>query len=41
MVEFITGKRNINSDAAWNSYLADLDRVGSAEKAAIIEKYLK
>ena len=41
MVEFITGMRNINNDAAWNAYLADLDRVGSSEKATIIEKYLK
>jgi len=41
MVEFITGIRNINNDTAWNSFLADLDRVGSKEKATIIEKYLK
>jgi putative aldouronate transport system substrate-binding protein len=41
MVEFITGARDINSDAVWNAYLADLDRIGSKEKAAIIAKYLK
>ena len=41
MVEFITGVKNINNDAAWNAYLADLDRVGSKEKVSIIEKYLK
>ncbi|MDR1636571.1 MAG: extracellular solute-binding protein [Treponema sp.] len=41
MVEFITGARDINNDAVWNAYLADLDRMGSKEKAAIIQKYLK
>jgi putative aldouronate transport system substrate-binding protein len=41
MVEFITGARDINSDAAWDAYLADLDRVGAAEKVTIIRKYLK
>jgi putative aldouronate transport system substrate-binding protein len=41
MVEFITGSRDINNDAVWNAYLADLDRMGSREKAGIIQKYLK
>jgi putative aldouronate transport system substrate-binding protein len=41
MVEFITGARDINSDAVWNTYLADLDRIGAAEKVTIIRKYLK
>ena len=41
MVEFIVGIRNINSDAAWNAFLADLERVGSREKASIIERYLR
>jgi putative aldouronate transport system substrate-binding protein len=41
MVEFITGVRNINADGAWNTYIAELDRLGSAELAAIIQKYVK
>ena len=41
MVQFVTGAKDIKSDAAWNTFLADMDRVGSKEKAAIIEKYLK
>jgi len=41
MVEFITGMRNINNDTVWNTFLSDLDRVGSREKASIIEKYLR
>jgi putative aldouronate transport system substrate-binding protein len=41
MVEFITGVRNINDDGAWNNYLAELDRLGSAEMAGIIQKYIK
>jgi hypothetical protein len=41
MVEFITGARDVNSDTVWNAYLADLDRMGSKEKAGIIQKYLK
>jgi len=41
MVEFITGRRNINNDADWNNYLAELDRNGSNEMAKIIQKYLK
>jgi putative aldouronate transport system substrate-binding protein len=38
-VEFITGARNI--ETGWNTYLADLERLGSAEKARIIQKYIK
>ena len=41
MVQFITGARNITNDTVWNAFLADLDRVGSKEKATIIAKYLK
>jgi putative aldouronate transport system substrate-binding protein len=41
MVEFITGIRNINSDADWNTYLADLDRMGSRDLVTIIQKYIK
>ena len=41
MVEFITGRRNINSDSEWNNYLTELDRNGSAEMAGIIQKYIK
>jgi putative aldouronate transport system substrate-binding protein len=40
-VEFITGIRNINSDADWNAYLAELDRLNSREMAAIYQKYIK
>jgi hypothetical protein len=40
-VEFITGVRNINSDADWNAYLADLDRLNSKEVLAIRQKNLK
>jgi putative aldouronate transport system substrate-binding protein len=41
MTEFITGRRNINDNNAWNAYLAELDRLGSKEKAAILQKYIK
>jgi putative aldouronate transport system substrate-binding protein len=41
MVEFITGVRSINDEGAWNTYLAELDRLGSAELATIIQKYIK
>jgi hypothetical protein len=41
MAEFVTGKRDISLDAVWNAYLADLDRMGSREKADIIQTYLK
>jgi putative aldouronate transport system substrate-binding protein len=40
-VEFITGVRNINNDADWNTYLADLDRLNSKEILTIRQKYLK
>jgi len=39
-VEFITGVRNINSDADWNTYLSDLDRLNSKEVVAIRERNL-
>jgi putative aldouronate transport system substrate-binding protein len=39
-VEFITGARNIGRDADWNTYLKEADQLGSAEKAAILQKYL-
>jgi putative aldouronate transport system substrate-binding protein len=38
--EFITGARNINSDADWNAYLAELDRMGAAELVQIRQKYI-
>jgi putative aldouronate transport system substrate-binding protein len=41
MVEFITGVRNINSDADWNTYNSDLVRLGSREMADIIQKYIR
>jgi putative aldouronate transport system substrate-binding protein len=40
-VAFITGTKNINSNADWNTYLADLDRMGSKELAALLQKYIK
>jgi putative aldouronate transport system substrate-binding protein len=39
--EFITGTRDINSNADWNAYLADLDRIGSKDLVAIYQKYIK
>jgi hypothetical protein len=41
MVEFITGVRDINSDPVWNTYLSDMDRLGSKDLAAIIQRYIK
>jgi hypothetical protein len=41
IAEFVTGVRDINSDAAWNAYLADLDRLGSRERADLYQKYLR
>jgi putative aldouronate transport system substrate-binding protein len=41
MVEFITGVRNINNDAAWNTYLAELDRLGTKDLVALLQKYIK
>jgi putative aldouronate transport system substrate-binding protein len=40
-VEFITGIRDINSDADWNAYLSDLDRMNSKEVVSILQKYIK
>jgi putative aldouronate transport system substrate-binding protein len=39
--EFITGVRDPNSNAAWNAYLADLDRINSKEMVSIYQKYIK
>ena len=41
IAEFVTGVRDINNDAAWNAYLADLDRLGARERAEIYQKYLR
>ena len=41
MVEFITGVRNINNDADWNTYNTELTRLGATERATIIQKYMK
>jgi putative aldouronate transport system substrate-binding protein len=38
-VQFITGARSLDSD--WNAYLAELDRLGSAEKVQIMQKYIQ
>jgi putative aldouronate transport system substrate-binding protein len=40
-VEFITGVRDINNNAHWNAYLAELDRLGSKEMVQIMQKYVK
>jgi putative aldouronate transport system substrate-binding protein len=40
-VEFITGKRNIESNADWNTYIAELDRLGSVDLIRIMQKYIK
>jgi putative aldouronate transport system substrate-binding protein len=40
-VEFITGIRNISNNADWNTYLADLDRMGSKDLVAILQRYIK
>jgi putative aldouronate transport system substrate-binding protein len=40
-VEFITGIRNIASDTDWNTYLTDLNRMGSNDLVRIIQKYIK
>lgn len=36
IVEFITGKRNLDND--WNSYLADLDKLGYHDMIELIQK---
>lgn len=41
MVEFITGIKDISNNAVWNTYLAELDRMGSKEKTAILQRYIK
>jgi putative aldouronate transport system substrate-binding protein len=41
LVEFITGVRDINSDAAWRTYLSELDRFGGKDKTDILQKYIK
>jgi hypothetical protein len=40
-VEFITGIRDINSNTAWNAYIAELDRINSKELVSIYQKYIK
>jgi putative aldouronate transport system substrate-binding protein len=40
-VEFITGARDINNNAAWNAYLAELDRLGGPRLTDLIQKYIK
>jgi hypothetical protein len=41
IAEFVTGRRDINSNAAWNTYLAELDRMGAKDRADIYQKYMK
>jgi putative aldouronate transport system substrate-binding protein len=41
LTEFITGITDINSDAAWNTYIAELDRLGAGELISIQQKYIK
>jgi putative aldouronate transport system substrate-binding protein len=40
-VEFITGVRDIGSNAVWAAYLGELDRLGSPELVTIMQKYIK
>jgi putative aldouronate transport system substrate-binding protein len=40
-VEFVTGMRNIGSDADWNAYLGELDRMNSKEMVSILQKYIR
>jgi putative aldouronate transport system substrate-binding protein len=40
-VEFITGARDINNNAAWNTYLAELDRFGGKNLTDMLQKYIK
>jgi putative aldouronate transport system substrate-binding protein len=35
---FLTGTRDINSDAAWNIYLAELNRIGISQALSIIQR---
>ncbi|GHT60842.1 hypothetical protein FACS1894109_18910 [Spirochaetia bacterium] len=39
-VEFVVGTRDINNDAHWNTYLQELERMGSRDLVALWEKYL-
>lgn len=39
IVEFITGARDFNN--GWNTYLAELDRLGSKDLATILQKYIR
>jgi putative aldouronate transport system substrate-binding protein len=41
IVEFITGTRDINNNNDWNTYLSELDRLGSREMVQILQKYIK
>jgi putative aldouronate transport system substrate-binding protein len=38
VMEFVLGVRDVNNDAVWNAYLRELDRLGSADRAAIYQK---
>jgi putative aldouronate transport system substrate-binding protein len=40
VVEFITGTKNINSNAEWNAYLSQLNQLGAAELVALYQKYM-
>jgi putative aldouronate transport system substrate-binding protein len=39
--EFVTGIRDISSDAAWNAYLTELDQMNAPELISILQKYIK
>jgi len=39
--QFITGDRDVNSDAVWNAYLAELDRMGASDRVTLLQKYVK
>jgi hypothetical protein len=39
--EFVTGVRDINNNAAWNTYLSELDQMNSPALVSIMQKYVK
>jgi putative aldouronate transport system substrate-binding protein len=41
ITKFITGELDVNSDAAWNAYVDECNRLGATERIQIYGKYLK
>jgi putative aldouronate transport system substrate-binding protein len=40
-MEFILGIRDIRNDSSWNAYIRELDRLGSADRAAIYQRLIR